>query len=244
MPWEEWRDVGPETGRLASDISRGAPLSSKGPTDRDEESHSEPGTTVKEGSTLWTSTAPPRSSFSNSVSRSIPLRYSLFLQHLARTPSISIVSLSPSFKISLFCRFRLTAGRPLDSQPTKASFLGFTAQPANNREHVISYSAYHTHYPSIFCPAARLTRWNLLRGNVSSAATLREPRRSLDPGRRKWPIPAPRAANRKLGGLKTLENVWPNKDHRRSRTTRVNDRDPVNRLEAWRCRTVTEGFLQ
>ena len=94
---------GPETGRLASDISRGAPLSSNGPTDRDEQSHSEPGTTVKEGSTLWTSTAPPRF-FSLSLSLSL----------FKISPPLSLAreifpSLSPLWRSVFFAAF---ASRP------------------------------------------------------------------------------------------------------------------------------------
>lgn len=94
MPWEEWRDVGPETVGLASDISRGAHLSSRRPRI---ESHSEPETTVKEGSTLQS----PSSSSSFLLSLSF-----LLFSHLHRDLSLLLSPGSRPF-FSIFPFFSL-----------------------------------------------------------------------------------------------------------------------------------------
>lgn len=155
MPWEEWRDVGPETVGLASDISRGAHLSSRRPRI---ESHSEPETTVKEGSTLQS----PSSSSSFLLSLSFllfsrpPTFIAIFLSFFR--PDLAPFSLFSLFSLSFFLFFRSRLSRPSTvSIPgqRKRVFSALQPRPANNRERVTPCSAYHTHYPPIFfffCP--------------------------------------------------------------------------------------------
>ena len=122
---------------------------------------------MKEGSTLWTSTAPPH--FSLSLSLSLSLSFSFLFGDQSFLP---LLPHGPAVRSILSRRKRVSSGS------------------ANNREHVISYSAYHTHYPSIFCPTAWLTRWNLLRGKCQLG---RHPARTgivRSPARRKWPTRA------------------------------------------------------
>lgn len=125
---------------------------------------------MKEGSTLQS----PGSSSSFLLSLSLSPFFLLF----SRPPSSR--SFSPSFarfapfffifpfSLSLFfCLSRPSTVYHSRFPVNESEFSRLYSRPPNNREHVIPYSACHTRYPPIFLPRARLTRWNLLRGNVS-----------------------------------------------------------------------------
>ena len=161
MPWEEWRDVGPETVGLASDISRGAHLSSRRPrieTRRAIRSRRPP---WKKGVHSKAPAAPPHF-YSLSLSLSLPfffsspahLHHDLSLLLSLASPLFSSFFLFISLSLSSFAAFASHGLRPLSRFPVNESeFSRLHSRPPNNRERVISYSACHTRYPPIFLPA-------------------------------------------------------------------------------------------
>ena len=171
MPWEEWRDVAPKRAGLRRILAAGPPSRQTGPR--------------IETSRAIRSRGPPWKKGVHSGPRQLLLVSSLSLSLFKISPPLSLAreifpSLSPLWRSVFFAAF---ASRPavhsILSRRKRVSS-GLQPRPANNREHVISYSAYHTHYPSIFCPTARLTRWNLLREKCQFG---RHPARTTAPDR-------------------------------------------------------------
>ena len=125
---------------------------------------------MKEGSTLQSPGS--SSSFLLSLSLSLPFFFSS-PAHLHHDLSLLLSLGSPLFSsffllLSLFfCLSRPSTVYHSRFPVNESEFSRLYSRPPNNREHVIPYSACHTRYPPIFLPRARLTRWNLLRGNVS-----------------------------------------------------------------------------